>query len=212
MNCERRLPSSTHALASLPATPERARVLQRCCPAVDADRPASRPAAARPPGRTLQTGRPGGDCPQCVVDLAPMAFASGYEMAFEPIGRNDCLRTGDRAAIERAVTSLVQNAIEHGGNAGKITISVTRPAVIEVLDEGEGVPVGRAGEDLPALLPATAAGSWRRARPQSRARDHATAWRTDRGAGRPSPRRLLQDDVSAPTRRQDRRWSSHTRR
>ncbi|MER9331542.1 HAMP domain-containing sensor histidine kinase [Mesorhizobium sp. M0488] len=38
------------------------------------------------------------------------------------------------------MTSLVQNAIEHGGKAGKITVSVNAPATIEVVDEGGGVP------------------------------------------------------------------------
>ena len=75
-----------------------------------------------------------------IVDLAPMAFSAGYEMSFEP-ERETILATGDRTAIERAVTNLVQNAIEHGGRAGKITVGVTTPAVIEVRDEGDGVPL-----------------------------------------------------------------------
>ncbi|TGU55089.1 HAMP domain-containing histidine kinase, partial [Mesorhizobium sp. M00.F.Ca.ET.186.01.1.1] len=74
-----------------------------------------------------------------MVDLAPMAFAAGYEMSFEPTKDKLAVR-GDRTAIERAVTNLVQNAIDHGGNAGLITVSVRSPAVIEVLDEGGGVP------------------------------------------------------------------------
>ncbi|BCH27435.1 two-component sensor histidine kinase [Mesorhizobium sp. L-8-10] len=74
-----------------------------------------------------------------VADLAPMAFGAGYDMSFDAApGR--IVTTGDRMSIERAVTNLVQNAIEHGGNGGKITISVAAPAVIAVSDEGEGVP------------------------------------------------------------------------
>jgi len=68
-----------------------------------------------------------------------MAFAAGYEMSFEPAKEKLIIR-GDRTAIERAVTNLVQNAIDHGGKAGRIAISVRPPAVIEVLDEGDGVP------------------------------------------------------------------------
>jgi len=70
-----------------------------------------------------------------------MAFSAGYEMAFEP-ERETLAAAGDRTAIERAVTNLVQNAIEHGGRAGKITLRVVAPAVIEVEDEGGGVPQG----------------------------------------------------------------------
>lgn len=74
-----------------------------------------------------------------VADLAPIAFGAGYEMAFEA-APGPLVTTGDRMSIERAVTNLVQNAIEHGGNDGKITVSVAAPATIEVADEGGGVP------------------------------------------------------------------------
>ncbi|NKB96676.1 ATP-binding protein [Ochrobactrum intermedium] len=47
---------------------------------------------------------------------------------------------GDRQAIERAITNLFQNAIDHGDKQGTIAISVLRPAVIEVADEGKGIP------------------------------------------------------------------------
>ncbi|MEP6565662.1 MAG: ATP-binding protein [Mesorhizobium sp.] len=60
-------------------------------------------------------------------------------MSFEP-EKETLVATGDRTAIERAVTNLIQNAIEHGGHAGKIAVSVIAPAVIEVRDEGGGVP------------------------------------------------------------------------
>jgi len=73
------------------------------------------------------------------ADLAPLAIAAGYEIAFdaEP-GRIETV--GDRAAIERALTNLVQNAIQHGGHHGKISISVNRAAIIEVSDQGSGIP------------------------------------------------------------------------
>ncbi|WP_244497778.1 sensor histidine kinase [Mesorhizobium sp. Root695] len=69
-----------------------------------------------------------------------MAFSAGYEVSFEPEGET-VFASGDRTAIERSVTNLVQNPIEHGGLSGKITISITAPAVIEVRDEGGGVPL-----------------------------------------------------------------------
>lgn len=126
-------------VASLPPTPERARVLR------DAAR------LSTLTDQLLDLQRLGRQVDRftkvdlveiarsVVVDMAPIAFSSGYEMAFEP-AIETLPATGDRASIERAVTSLVQNAIEHGGNRGRITISVVRPATIEILDEGEGVP------------------------------------------------------------------------
>lgn len=75
-----------------------------------------------------------------VFDLAPLAFAAGYEMSFEP-APGKVVVSGDQTAIERAITNLVQNAIEHGGNSGQITVKVTWSATIEVSDQGDGVPV-----------------------------------------------------------------------
>lgn len=126
-------------ITSLPATPERARLLQdtaRLSTLTD---------------QLLDIQRLGRQSERFVsidlvavargviVDLAPMAFAAGYEMSFEPAA-GQMFANGDRTAIERAITNLVQNAIVHGGNAGRITITVTGPATVEVSDEGDGVP------------------------------------------------------------------------
>jgi signal transduction histidine kinase len=73
------------------------------------------------------------------ADLAPLAIAAGYEIAFDAAdARIETL--GDAAALERAVTNLVQNAIQHGGRRGTIGISIALPATIEVTDQGDGVP------------------------------------------------------------------------
>lgn len=126
-------------LAALPPTPERARLLQDAArlstladQLLDLQR-LDRQAEHFGPVDLVLLAR------NVVVDLAPMAFAAGYEMSFEPAKETLVVR-GDRTAIERAVTNLVQNAIDHGGKAGRITISVITPAMIEVLDEGDGVP------------------------------------------------------------------------
>lgn len=76
---------------------------------------------------------------QVAADLAPLAIAAGYELAFEPDVPH-LQAMGDARALARALTNLVQNAITHGGRAGTITIRVDRQGGIEVSDEGEGVP------------------------------------------------------------------------
>ncbi|MGY3137523.1 signal transduction histidine kinase [Bradyrhizobium sp. USDA 4501] len=51
------------------------------------------------------------------ADLAPLAIAAGYELSLDTAtDRVEIL--GDRAALERALTNLVQNAIQHGGRRG----------------------------------------------------------------------------------------------
>ncbi|MEO5324994.1 HAMP domain-containing sensor histidine kinase [Mesorhizobium sp. CC13] len=126
-------------ITSLPATPERARLLQDTArlstltdQLLDIQRLGRQPEGLTP--IDLVAAARG-----VVVDLAPVAFATGYEMSFEPAADELSVK-GDRTAIERAITNLVQNAIEHGGNAGRITITVARPATVEISDEGEGVP------------------------------------------------------------------------
>ena len=74
-----------------------------------------------------------------VEDMAPIAIAAGYDLAFEP----DEARVpvlGDQTSLEQALTNLVQNAIEHGGRKGVITVAVDSSGAVEVRDEGPGVP------------------------------------------------------------------------
>lgn len=126
-------------LASLPATAERTRLLQ------DAARLSTLADQLLDLQRLDRQGEHFGEVDlvavarNVVLDLAPMAFAAGYEMSFEP-AREVLTVTADRTAIERAVTNLVQNAIEHGGKSGRITVRAYAPAAIEVQDEGAGVP------------------------------------------------------------------------
>jgi len=76
-----------------------------------------------------------------VSDLAPLAFGAGYEMDFDAEAA-EIFVSGDQMAIERALTNLLQNAINYGGRQGTITVRVSSAAWIEVSDEGPGVPVG----------------------------------------------------------------------
>jgi len=74
-----------------------------------------------------------------VLELAPLAFAAGYEMTFEAEIEH-IMVDGDQTALDRALTNLVQNAIDHGGRRGTITVRVARAGWIEVCDEGNGIP------------------------------------------------------------------------
>lgn len=74
-----------------------------------------------------------------VADLAPLAIAAGYEISFQ--NELDKLeRRGSLLALSRGISNLVRNAIDHGGNAGMICVSVSADGQIAVADEGPGVP------------------------------------------------------------------------
>jgi signal transduction histidine kinase len=72
-------------------------------------------------------------------DLAPLAISAGYDISFETDAEPVTV-LGDEIAIERALTNLVQNAIEHGGRCGLIAIHVGRSGTVAVIDQGMGVP------------------------------------------------------------------------
>lgn len=74
-----------------------------------------------------------------VADLAPLAIAAGYEISFESeIERLE--RQGSPYALPRAVSNVVRNAIDHGGNSGMISVSVSASGEVTVADEGPGIP------------------------------------------------------------------------
>jgi signal transduction histidine kinase len=74
-----------------------------------------------------------------VAEIAPLAVASGYELEFsaeaEPV-----IVEADPHALLRALLNLLGNAIAHGGNAGTITVRVSREGRVDVADQGPGVP------------------------------------------------------------------------
>lgn len=76
---------------------------------------------------------------QVLFDLGPLALDAGYDVAFEP-ECDEVLVTGDQTSLERALTNLVQNAIDHGGRQGTITVRVGKSGFVEVCDEGNGIP------------------------------------------------------------------------
>ncbi|MGP4753685.1 sensor histidine kinase [Agrobacterium pusense] len=46
---------------------------------------------------------------------------------------------GDRAALDRLFVNLIQNAIQHGGKSGAISIRLSEQGTVEVEDEGPGI-------------------------------------------------------------------------
>ena len=72
------------------------------------------------------------------AELAPLAIAAGYEISFDNAADHIPVR-GDEGALERALTNLVQNAIQHGGRNGDIVVRVEPPATISVTDDGPGI-------------------------------------------------------------------------
>lgn len=73
------------------------------------------------------------------ADLAPLAIAAGYDVSFDSEAEHIAV-LGDEAAIERALTNLVHNAIQHGGRRGLIAVEVTRSGTVTVTDQGAGIP------------------------------------------------------------------------
>lgn len=72
------------------------------------------------------------------IDLAPLAIGAGYEIAFEAEAEH-VRAVGDSAGLERVLANLVQNAIQHGGRHGTITVMVGKGRTIDVVDEGPGI-------------------------------------------------------------------------
>ncbi|CDN57888.1 Sensor histidine kinase (plasmid) [Neorhizobium galegae bv. officinalis bv. officinalis str. HAMBI 1141] len=74
-----------------------------------------------------------------VADLAPQAIAAGYQISFQSEVES-VERRGSSSALPRAISNLVRNAIDHGGDRGMITVSVSAGGRITVADEGSGIP------------------------------------------------------------------------
>lgn len=75
---------------------------------------------------------------EAAADLAPQALAAGYTIAFES-DLSEVIVMADEGNLRRAVFNLIENAIQHGGGQGGITVEVRSPARILVTDEGPGI-------------------------------------------------------------------------
>lgn len=69
------------------------------------------------------------------ADLAPVLIASGK--AVEVIVEQPGMIVGNTGSIERALTNLIQNAVEHGGDQVIVRVN---GASLEVEDNGLGIP------------------------------------------------------------------------
>lgn len=78
-------------------------------------------------------------CETVVADCAPLAINAGYELEISAAVKAFVVH-GDRDSLERAITNLVMNAVEHGGGSGKILVEVGHDGAIEIADEGPGIP------------------------------------------------------------------------
>ncbi len=76
-----------------------------------------------------------------VADMAPLAIAAEYELELDAPD-DPVVVSGDLGSLTRGLTNVVRNAINHGGNRGRILIAITPPATIAVSDDGPGIPQG----------------------------------------------------------------------
>jgi signal transduction histidine kinase len=75
-----------------------------------------------------------------VADIAPLAVANGYDLTFDA-ERESVKVDGDAHAISRALGNLLGNAVAHGGGAGSLDVRIHADGRIDVIDQGQGVPV-----------------------------------------------------------------------
>jgi signal transduction histidine kinase len=75
-----------------------------------------------------------------VADIAPLAVANGYEIAFAS-EQDAVVVDGDGHAFARAITNLLGNAVAHGGGSGTLDVRVHADGRLDVSDQGPGIPV-----------------------------------------------------------------------
>lgn len=95
-------------------------------------------------------------CEGVAADLAPLAIMSDCSIAVEV--PQSIIISADASALERAVSNLVQNAIDHGGQGGDIHILVQQPACIIINDNGPGIPANERERVIQPFYRARASG------------------------------------------------------
>lgn len=78
-------------------------------------------------------------CRQLAEQIAPLMVDAGYAFEIE-LPEQPVIIVGDEVALQRMITSLLQNAMSHGGEKGVITLGLDAAGIVEVADEGPGIP------------------------------------------------------------------------
>ncbi len=79
--------------------------------------------------------------PEVIASLSPVADARGVRIGVR--GADGCVLEGDRFLLHRALTNLLQNAIDFSPADGEIDIAITsthRQYQITIRDHGSGIP------------------------------------------------------------------------
>ncbi|TCL22040.1 two-component system sensor histidine kinase TctE [Azotobacter chroococcum] len=77
-------------------------------------------------------------CRELGLALAPLAHARGVALAFE--GPDEVWVTGEPTLLNELLSNLVDNALAHTPPGGNVILRVAAPAVLEVEDDGPGIP------------------------------------------------------------------------
>ena len=80
-----------------------------------------------------------------IEELAPVIAESGVELAYVPCGE-PVVVDGYEAALTALLRNLVENAMRHVPAGGQVQLSIGRDAqdaVLEVIDDGPGIPAER---------------------------------------------------------------------
>ncbi len=77
-------------------------------------------------------------CRELGLALAPLAHARGVALAFE--GQGEVWVTGEPTLLNELLSNLVDNALAHTPPGGNVILRVAAPAVLEVEDDGPGIP------------------------------------------------------------------------
>jgi signal transduction histidine kinase len=77
-------------------------------------------------------------CERVAGDIAPLAIMNRCTLSVD--APRPLWVRGDAPSLERALSNLIQNAIEHGGQGCDIQVRLWEPSGFEVLDSGPGIP------------------------------------------------------------------------
>ncbi|WP_437879656.1 sensor histidine kinase [Pseudomonas sp. LRF_L74] len=72
------------------------------------------------------------------IALAPLAHARGIALALE--AEDEAWVMGEPTLLHELLSNLVDNALGHTPSGGSVTLRVFAPAVLEVEDDGSGIP------------------------------------------------------------------------